>query len=571
MLIRRAAANEALVAADLYLASRAGAGALIPPSVHDYQDVRRWMRVDFFPRAEIWFAVDEDDAPLAILSLEGDDWLEQLDVLPRRRGRGSGEPSSSTRNATVPPGCSSGPSSPTPRPARSTRRTDSSRSSSPTAPATRNARPTCVTSGRPSLESMPVYRDHPRRGSALVAHVTYVAACSLVGGSGAVFLLIVIAAVVGEESLGVLYGDGLDPIMRVSVGVIALLLTLAGAVAIVALSARRLATARQLAADAEREPGSIATWADRRDIEVGNPFWPLYIYAIYFVIIDVIALIVFALALPETIKYNPESAADTMPIVVLTAALGLLVVLLVVYARWVATSQWRTSADRAKTIWNEDLRADATRAERDARRETRTVDFGTAHRILFRARKWFRLGVVFSGVIGVVLFFLGVWLRKPCRTASERYFDPPIERLIDVVVVIGGPLIVLSAAIGIRGAGRPVDRARHRDGHASTPGRGGSAVAHRQATAPASRRPGAGRAARHRAHRRVVAAHRAVRGGALDRWLPGPRKRHPSPDHRRPARGRRARLVGQRRRRGAQSAARGMVARRPGAAHARRR
>ena len=90
MLIRRAAADEALVAADLYLASRAGAGALIPPSTHDDQDVRRWMRDDFFPRAEIWFAVDEDDAPLAILSLEGDDWLEQLYVLPRAQGQGIG-------------------------------------------------------------------------------------------------------------------------------------------------------------------------------------------------------------------------------------------------------------------------------------------------------------------------------------------------------------------------------------------------------------------------------------------------------------------------------------------------
>ena len=90
MQIRRASADEALVAADLYIASRSGAGSLIPPSVHDDDDIRRWMRDDFIPHAELWFAVDEDDAPLAILALEGDDWLEQLYVLPEAQGRGVG-------------------------------------------------------------------------------------------------------------------------------------------------------------------------------------------------------------------------------------------------------------------------------------------------------------------------------------------------------------------------------------------------------------------------------------------------------------------------------------------------
>ena len=90
MLIRRVTADEAFVAADVYLDSRAAAGALIPPPVHDADDTRRWMRDDFLPRSESWFAVDEDDAPLALLSLEGDDWLEQLYVLPTAQGRGIG-------------------------------------------------------------------------------------------------------------------------------------------------------------------------------------------------------------------------------------------------------------------------------------------------------------------------------------------------------------------------------------------------------------------------------------------------------------------------------------------------
>ena len=298
---------------------------------------------------------------------------------------------------------------------------------------------------------MPAYRDHPRRGAALVAHVVYIAAGSLVGGSIVAFLLIVIAAIVGEEAFGVPYDDALDPIFRVSVGVVALVLALGAGVATASLGARRLETARQLADDAERDPGSVATWADRQDIEVATPFWPFYIYAIYFMIFDVLALIVFAFALPETFRHNPVSAAEAMPIVMVVATLGLLVVLLVVYSRKVAMPQWRDAADRAKAIWNKHVRADATRAERDARADSETAEFGAAHRILSRAGKWIGLGAVPIGGIGIALFFIGVWLRKPCRRCEMRYFDPPIESFIDVVIVIGGPLIWLSLALGILG------------------------------------------------------------------------------------------------------------------------
>jgi GNAT superfamily N-acetyltransferase len=90
MLIRRARPDEAVAAAEIYLESRRAAGDLIPPPVHDDEDTRRWMRDDFARRAELWFAVDEDDAALALLALEGDDWLEQLYVLPHAQGQGIG-------------------------------------------------------------------------------------------------------------------------------------------------------------------------------------------------------------------------------------------------------------------------------------------------------------------------------------------------------------------------------------------------------------------------------------------------------------------------------------------------
>ena len=87
--LRRASAWDAALAAEVYLASRKAAGDLIPASVHDDEDVHRWMREVFLPNAEVWFAV-EDGRVIGLLGLQGDDWLEQLYVVPEAQGLGVG-------------------------------------------------------------------------------------------------------------------------------------------------------------------------------------------------------------------------------------------------------------------------------------------------------------------------------------------------------------------------------------------------------------------------------------------------------------------------------------------------
>lgn len=87
--LRRAGALDAAIAAQVYLASRRGAGDLIPPSVHDDEDVLRWMRDVFLPHAEVWFAV-EDGRVVGLLGLQEPDWLEQLYVVPEAQGLGVG-------------------------------------------------------------------------------------------------------------------------------------------------------------------------------------------------------------------------------------------------------------------------------------------------------------------------------------------------------------------------------------------------------------------------------------------------------------------------------------------------
>jgi GNAT superfamily N-acetyltransferase len=78
--------------ARLYFAARAAAVPAIPASVHDADQVHRWLadRVGS-PTAEVWLAERDDGAagPLALLVLEAD-WVQSLYVAPGHTGAGVG-------------------------------------------------------------------------------------------------------------------------------------------------------------------------------------------------------------------------------------------------------------------------------------------------------------------------------------------------------------------------------------------------------------------------------------------------------------------------------------------------
>ena len=85
--IRPAGPRDTRVAADVYLISRAGAGDLIPPGIHDDADVRRYFAEVVFPRGDVWLA--EFDHVVGVLVLDGSD-LSALYVLPDHQHRGVG-------------------------------------------------------------------------------------------------------------------------------------------------------------------------------------------------------------------------------------------------------------------------------------------------------------------------------------------------------------------------------------------------------------------------------------------------------------------------------------------------
>lgn len=266
--------------------------------------------------------------------------------------------------------------------------------------------------------------------------------------AGAFFLAVVVIALVGDEAFHSDYIP-LDELTRAAVGLLAALIIAGLGVAGFALGARRTAFARQLEREAEREPHRVGTWLDRRDIEAESPFGNFFVFLWFFIGIAALGLLIMVLALVETMRYNPESAAEGWAIFGVLGGAAVIVGLAGAVARGVLVPRFRDAAGMVVVHWRSQERALATRAERDAQNGASTVDFGAGRRIAERVVHWaVRIAPPLAGV-GFVIFMAGVWLRQPCRNCDERYWDEPVEDLIDGLVTIGGPLLIAAALVGL--------------------------------------------------------------------------------------------------------------------------
>ena len=88
MELRRAGPDDAEAVCDVYVRSRASAGAAIPPEVHTRDQVAAFVTHVIVATRETWLAWD-GDRPAGVVVLDGDE-LDWLYVAPEQQGRGVG-------------------------------------------------------------------------------------------------------------------------------------------------------------------------------------------------------------------------------------------------------------------------------------------------------------------------------------------------------------------------------------------------------------------------------------------------------------------------------------------------
>jgi GNAT superfamily N-acetyltransferase len=88
-MFRRGTEADARAAADLWLRARKAAIGVIPPPVHNDDEVRAWFASHVVRDTELWVAEEPPGALVGILVLAGP-WLDQLYVEPTMIGRGIG-------------------------------------------------------------------------------------------------------------------------------------------------------------------------------------------------------------------------------------------------------------------------------------------------------------------------------------------------------------------------------------------------------------------------------------------------------------------------------------------------
>lgn len=83
-LIRRASAQDAFQAANVWLEARRFAYPAIPACIHTDAAVRLWVQEEVIPSSEVWVA-ERDARVVAVLAL-ADGWIDQLYVSPAEQG-----------------------------------------------------------------------------------------------------------------------------------------------------------------------------------------------------------------------------------------------------------------------------------------------------------------------------------------------------------------------------------------------------------------------------------------------------------------------------------------------------
>lgn len=293
-----------------------------------------------------------------------------------------------------------------------------------------------------------MFREIPRRGWALVADVIAVSATATAAGAAALFVGLVFFGAVAEEGFFGVWSDfDLDPVWRAGIGAAGITVLAAAGVAALFTGLSKLAVARRLADAAERDRDRVAAWSVRRVLERGDPFEAFVGFAVLFLILDVLGLVVTIFALAETMQHNADGAAEGFAVLAVLLGAGLITLLLLLAWRGVWRSAWDEHVVRARQVWNVAIPR-AIDAERRRRGPVAELTVPRGERLLrsIADRGWRVFGGL-GGAAGAV-FLVALYLRQPCRECDERRYDHAGEAIIDVLARIAGPTAIV-AVLGL--------------------------------------------------------------------------------------------------------------------------
>ncbi|SFR71260.1 hypothetical protein SAMN05428970_1150 [Agromyces sp. CF514] len=264
-------------------------------------------------------------------------------------------------------------------------------------------------------------------------------------GAGAAWALLLIAAIVGDEALGSLSREReleLDAFLRATIPPLFVLAAVISLAISLLAAADAAAALRLLERHTAAKPNELPSAAHRARLATPPA---------RFVRRSVLAVAVIAMAVGGFLLcFALLDEEGRIPEVWTVVAVSVVVVLAWLVARPSLQRLEERQGGRSFALeltWKRSLGA-ADLAEWRRREASDAVEppAGLLPSAKNRSARPLLIAVCALGV-ALVLWFVSVWLRQPCKRCDERYFDEPVERFIDGLSLWGGIAIALIVAL----------------------------------------------------------------------------------------------------------------------------
>ncbi|ARU51986.1 hypothetical protein CBR64_11355 [Cellulosimicrobium cellulans] len=269
----------------------------------------------------------------------------------------------------------------------------------------------------------------------------------LVGTILGFLVLLGLGLVGGELVSGVRYDA--DDVLRSTMGWWILTLAVAVPVFVPAHAAATLAVTRALLAE-DRPRTDVPPHSVRKRVAESSPAGALAGLAWTYLVLALLAGAVGLFAMDR-------DDAERTPTVVVSAVVGVVTATGLLLLPGLRT-RWSAWQDVVRTTWGPNEVRFAEEAER-----RRRAALGPSAPVRPAGRTALgndRAAAVLggAGLVGLVLFLVGLWMRHPRKFGPDRYYGPVGEVSIDVLVGVGGALVGAALLVGAVWLLLPVSR-----------------------------------------------------------------------------------------------------------------